>query len=355
MPEVGKPKSKGGDGFRKQLEMGKISNLITDMTIKGAPPEDIAKAVKHSMVIIDAEKHQLNWKQSEIDNDIKGLNKKYRGSERKGASTLISLASSEERVPERKQYYLSKANIDKEGNKIFQNTGRTGINKEGKTYLKTTKSTKMYEELMNKSHDAHTLSSGTIMENIYADYANALHAMANTARKEAVVISPTKKNPQAAKTYSKEVESVNNKLGIILRNKPIERQAQLLANSRYRVKVHDNPDMTKEEKKKLRNQLLSGARAEVGSTSKKERELDLTDREWEAINAGAFSSNQLKSIIDNFDEDKLKKQAMPREQKGLPDSKISLIKTMASGNYTTAEIADRLGVSTATVSKYMGA
>lgn len=355
MPEVGKPKSKGGDGFRKQLEMGKISNLITDMTIKGAPPEDIAKAVKHSMVIIDAEKHQLNWKQSEIDNDIKGLNKKYRGSERKGASTLISLASSEERVPERKQYYLSKANIDKEGNKIFKNTGRTGVNKEGKTYLKTTKSTKMYEELMNKSHDAHTLSSGTIMENIYADYANALHAMANTARKEAVVISPTKKNPQAAKTYAKEVESVNNKLGIILRNKPIERQAQLLANSRYRVKVHDNPDMTKEEKKKLRNQLLSGARAEVGSTSKKERELDLTDREWEAINAGAFSSNQLKSIIDNFDEDKLKKQAMPREQKGLPDSKISLIKTMASGNYTTAEIADRLGVSTATVSKYMGA
>ena len=216
-------------------------------------------------------------------------------------------------------------------------------------------SEQMYEELMNKSHDAHTLSSGTIMENIYADYANTLHAMANTARKEAVVISPTKKNPQAAKTYAKEVESVNNKLGIILRNKPIERQAQLLANSRYRVKVHDNPDMTKEEKKKLRNQLLSGARAEVGSTSKKERELDLTDREWDAINAGAFSSNQLKSIIDNFDEDKLKKQAMPREQKGLPDSKISLIKTMASGNYTTAEIADRLGVSTATVSKYMGA
>ena len=39
----------------KQNEMGKVSNLITDMTIKGANLEEIARAVKHSMVVIDAE------------------------------------------------------------------------------------------------------------------------------------------------------------------------------------------------------------------------------------------------------------------------------------------------------------
>lgn len=355
MPEVGKPKNKGGDGFRKQLEMGKISNLITDMTIAGAPPEDIAKAVKHSMVIIDAEKHQLNWKQSEIDNDIKGLKKKWRGNSNKGASTLISRASAEKRVPERKQYYLSKANIDEEGNKIFSNTGRTGVNKDGKTYLKTTKSTQMYETLMNGSHDAHSLSSGTIMEDVYADYANNLHYMANQARKEAVMISPTKKDSSAAKVYSAEVKSVNDKLDTIMRNKPLERQAQLLANSQYRVKVHDNPDMGKDEKKKIRNQLLSEARRRVGSTKKKDREMILTDKEWEAINAGAFSSNQLKEIINNMDEDTLKKEAMPRDIRGLSDSKVSLIKTMEDSGFTTAEIADRVGVSTSTVSKYLNA
>ena len=39
----------------KQKEMGIISNLITDMTLRGAPPEEITRAVKHSMVVIDAQ------------------------------------------------------------------------------------------------------------------------------------------------------------------------------------------------------------------------------------------------------------------------------------------------------------
>ena len=51
-----------------QLEMGVVTNLITDMTIRNASPEEIARAVKYSMVVIDAEKHNLNWKQAKIDN-----------------------------------------------------------------------------------------------------------------------------------------------------------------------------------------------------------------------------------------------------------------------------------------------
>ena len=47
------------------------------MTLIGAPNEELARAVKHSMVIIDANKHKLDYKQSEIDNGIKALHKKY--------------------------------------------------------------------------------------------------------------------------------------------------------------------------------------------------------------------------------------------------------------------------------------
>lgn len=62
-----------------QIEMGKISNLITDMTLKGAPTEDITKAVRHSMVVIDAAKHKLDYKRSEIENDIPTLRKRWPG------------------------------------------------------------------------------------------------------------------------------------------------------------------------------------------------------------------------------------------------------------------------------------
>ena len=34
-----------------QLEMGKVSNLITDMNIQGATPEEITRAARHSMVV----------------------------------------------------------------------------------------------------------------------------------------------------------------------------------------------------------------------------------------------------------------------------------------------------------------
>ena len=55
---------KKGDNFNKGIEMGKASNLITDMTIKGASLDEIERAVKHSMCVIDAEKHNLDWKKS---------------------------------------------------------------------------------------------------------------------------------------------------------------------------------------------------------------------------------------------------------------------------------------------------
>lgn len=56
-----------------QREMGIVSNLISDMTLVGASDEDLAKAVRHSMVVIDAEKHGLDYKKSEIENNINAL------------------------------------------------------------------------------------------------------------------------------------------------------------------------------------------------------------------------------------------------------------------------------------------
>ena len=63
---------------KTDTEMGKISNLITDMTIIGATDDELARAVRHSMVVIDAEKHHLDYKQSEKDNNIQALSRSIR-------------------------------------------------------------------------------------------------------------------------------------------------------------------------------------------------------------------------------------------------------------------------------------
>ena len=346
LPEVGKPKKDGGDGFRKGFEMGSVSNLITDMTLAGASKEELTKAVKHSQVVIDAEKHQLDWKRSERENDIRALKLKYQGGERAGASTLISRASGDHRVDERKQWYLSKDTIDEEGNKIWKETGRTYIDKNGKEQKYQTISTNMAE-----TKDAFTLSSGTLMETVYAKHANSLKFMANEARKEAVLLKPEKKNTSATDIYANEIASVRNKLRVIQQNKPLERQASLKANIRFYAKQKENPNMDKEQKKKIKNQLLNEARMEVGSTSKRKRQLDLTDKEWEAINAGAFSGHETAQIIDNMDLDEVKKRSTPRTDNSLSDAKKRRINSMYRNGYTQAEIADRLGISASTVDK----
>ena len=125
-----------------QLQMGTISNLITDMTLKGASEEELSRAVKHSMVVIDANKHHLDYKQSEVDNGIRLLHKKYQsqtdeyGREHLGASTLISKSKSEKDVPERK-----------DGGFFARDTGNrlTLIDSDNKIYFDE-KTNKVYSE-----------------------------------------------------------------------------------------------------------------------------------------------------------------------------------------------------------------
>lgn len=331
-----------------QTEMGKISNLITDMTLKGATQDELARAVRHSMVVVDAEKHKLDYKQSERDNGISALKKKYQGTVdengryHEGAATLISRAKSETSVLKRKGSPI----IDKEtGEQRYKEVYEEYTDKNGKVKVRTQASTKMAE-----TKDARTLSSGTPQEEAYADYANNMKSLANRARREMMNTGKIAYSASAKRTYQAEVDSLEAKLNVALKNAPRERQAQILANAAVKAKKQENPDMTKGEIKKANQQALTAARNSVGA---KREPILITDREWEAIQAGAISENRLTQIINNVDTDKLRQRATPRATTTLSSAKVNKIASMNASGYTTAEIAEALGVSASTVSKYL--
>lgn len=343
-----------------QNEMGNISNLITDMTLKGATHDELARAVRHSMVVIDAEKHKLDYKQSELDNGIAALKKKYQGryedgKYRQGASTLISQAKSPVAVPKRK----GRPWVDpKTGEELWERVNpRTGkfetkqapefyTNKKGKLVQRIQWSTKMAE-----TKDAMTLSSGHPKERAYAEYANKMKALANRARKEALATNDIRYSPSAKKAYAREVSSLLAKLNVSLKNAPKERQAQLIANSVVKAKIKANPDMTKKEIKKAKQSAIVEARLKVGA---KRNPISITDKEWNAIQAGAISANILKNIIKYSDKDVLRKLATPRKNSsGLSQFKINKIKAMKISGYTNEEIAKAIGVSVGTVVKHL--
>ena len=346
MPEV------KGSGFNKQQQMGNVSNLITDMTIKGATPDELARAVRHSMVIIDAEKHNLNYKQSAIDNNIAELKKKYQGGSNRGASTIISRASATAYIPVRKELTNTKYMTDDEkkryskGEKIYRETGETYISKKtGKEVKRISKSTKMAE-----TSDANTLSSGYLIETVYSEHANKLKALANKARAESRSTDYIPYSKEAHVKYKDQVDSLNSKLNIALKNRPLERKAQLLANAKVKNVYAANPDMDSDDLKKLKGRCLTEARLQTGASK---QQIKIEPKEWEAIQAGAISTNKLKSIVQNSDLDVLKQLAMPREMRGVTPAQESRIKVLESRGYTLAEIADAVGVSTSTITNVL--
>ena len=330
-------------------QMGRISNLITDMTIRGATDEELARAVRHSMVVIDAEKHKLDYRASFKDNDIAALKKKYQGRIEDGryteaASTIFSRAKAEAQVPETK----GNPRIDPKTGQYdwkAKETGRTYVDKKGNTVLATKK-----VHQMDATTDAHTISAGFPKEEVYADYANHLKALANSARKEYMATPRPKQDREAATKYAVEVASLKDRLVLAEKNSPRERQANLLAKTRAMARKEANPDMKEAEYKKLAARELARARVEVGSDAKRNR-IVVSDREWEAIQAGAISSTMLERIINHADADSLRKLATPRSTKTLSPAKVAKAKLMAQSHYTLAEIAQALGVSPSTVSK----
>jgi hypothetical protein len=327
----------------KAIEMGQVSNLITDMTIRGASTQELARAVRHSMVVIDAEKHNLNYRQSAIDNGIPQLKAKYQGGSRAGASTLISRASSSVRVAERKPRPVSEGGpIDRAtGQKMYVPTGQTYTNRRGQQVTRTFESRKLAE-----TNNAHTLSSGTPIEKVYADHSNKLKALANQARKTLVNVKTTPYSPAAKISYANEVSTLRSKLNIAQKNRPLERQAQLLANAVVRAKREANPDMEASDVKKIQGMALQEARARIGA---RKQRIEISPQEWAAIQAGAVSNNTLTQILANADLDRVKELATPRSAIVMTDAKTSRAKSMITAGYTQAEIADALGVSLSTL------
>ena len=359
---------KGWDGMKlmtdTQKKMGEISNLITDMQLQRAPREHIERAVKHSMVVIDAEKHGLDYKASETINGINELKGKYQPPDpitgKGGAASLFSRAKSPVYVNQRKDYF--KVNPET-GEKIYEETGRLKYKYDKKTKqylydehgnkipdgLRQTKTTRMAE-----AKDARELMSikKNPKELLYAQYANEMKDMANKARLEALRTPPQKYSKSAAKAYAKEVASLEQKRLDIEKQKPLERLAGRIAESQLRAALNENPSLTEDraQYKKLKQQFMNGARYRVG---KGKLEIHINDREWEAIQAGAFPSTKAKTILLKADSKEIKERAIPKQSKGLSTSQqIRLEGLLRSGWMTDAKIAEALGISVSTVRKY---
>lgn len=399
-----------------QREMGVISNLITDMTLAGANDDELARAVRHSMVVIDAEKHKLDYKRSEIENNISDLKAKYQRTlnpdgtiKTGGASTIISKAKSTEWVNRRrgqaridpetgKAYYLEAQPKDlyyvdstwdrktgivnvrtESGKKITYNSNDPAerekyapigkYDKETGTMVFTnragdityhTRTRQQESTKMAETDDAYSLLSLSRhgMELIYADYANSMKALANQARKELVSTGTLEYKPSAAKVYAQEVDSLMARLNEAEKNSVRERQAMRLTNSEVKAKIAEadakGEPFEAKDIRKAKQQALTKYRQEVGSISRKDRNLKISDREWEAIQAGAIHESKLKRILANTDIDDLRQRATPRDSREVSSSKVNRMRQLsASGKYTIAEIADQLGLSTTTVKKYL--
>lgn len=383
LKEVGPKTSAGQDGFNKQREMGKISNLITDMTIKGADRDEIARAVRHSMVVIDAEKHQLDWKTSEKDNRIAELYANYQGKSTGGASTIISRSKKTMDVdvrdpnkikidPKTGNVEYVSANIfarekdkdgnwrirrDESGNPIYnRNVKRvknedgqwvSAIDKNGNPIVKKEKAYKIIE-----NEDAYSMvnEKGRYrIETIYADHANAMKDLARRARKESLKVEDMKREPSAARVYANEVASIKERIRIADSNRPLERRAQALADKISSYQIKEDPakyEFDYEARQKLRGRTLQEARDIVGA---KKQKPNITNREWQAIQAGAVSKTMLSKLISTMDDKDLKELAMPRTKQGLSASQKSMAKSLWSRDYTQSEIADMLGVSVSTI------
>lgn len=335
----------------KQTQMGIVSNLITDMTIKGANHDELAAAVRHSMVVIDAEKHHLDYKRSARENGIPALIKKYqpRAEDQPtgrdgGAATLISRAKKEVEVPRRRGRSSTEGGpIDRvTGERKFTPTGESYVSRRtGKTVIPTEKVNKLLE-----TKSAHELSSGSRIETIYADHSDRIRALANQARRELVNTKSIRVSESAKRTYAPQVESLNHKLAVAVQNSPRERQAQIIANHIYNQKLEANPGLDSADKKKLRSRALLEGRARAGASKTL---VDITDDEWKAIQAGAISHSKLEQILNHTDVEKLRERATPRTPRVLSSSQQARAKSMLALGYTQADVAAQLGVSLTTL------
>jgi len=330
--------------------MGEASNLITDMTIRGASDDKILRAVKYSMVTIDAEKHHLDYKQAKKDFGIQALKDEFQfdpsNPDSRGASTLISRAGAKERIPDRKLRSARDGGpIDpKTGALVYVPTNKMRTARDGTKVPKTIE----VKRLAN-TDDAHSLSTGNTIEKMYADHSNHFKRMANQARLEASQTPNLTQSSHAKRVYASEVESLSSKLHTAQLNAPRERAAQVMAGAQVRAIRQENKHLDKEHLQRIEFRHLELARKRTGAGKAM---IDITEREWEAIQAGAISNNRLKEILKHTDIDKVKKLATPKPKRLMSTTKTSKAQAMlASGKYTRQQVAASLGVSVSTLDR----
>ena len=393
-------------------KMGETTNLIMDMTLAGAPMDQVIKVVKHSMVVIDANKHRLDWKQSEKDNDIIALKHEWQGTasngQPKGASTIITKAKSEAH-PNKRREITRVSDMTPEEQKIFESGRKVyrSIDSELAKKIKTS-SPEEYRKLVSEKlgisesnvknyigdqvrikdpkkmtpEEVKIFESGRKVyrqvtpkprqekvpkmylvddamelvrnpddskEVAYAGYANALRDMANTARREYRAIKPTKVDPIAKEAYKTEVQELLSSLRVAKANAPKERKAQRLANKVVNEKIKSNPSLEDDNEHLTREKGRALVAARAAVGAHKDP-IYITDKQWQAIQSNALSNNTVFEILMNSDTDRFRDLATPHNKTSLTESQIAFAKAMMqTGMYTNQEIAEKFGISTSTL------
>ena len=190
----------------------------------------------------------------------------------------------------------------------------------------------------------------------YAEYANSMKALANQARLESIRTKEMDYDKQAKKVYQAEVDSLMVKLNDAQMNSVRERAAQRTANIAKQKAINEakaaGGKLKKADASKIGQRALSGAREDLGAVARRDRNIKITDREWEAIQAGAISKTQLRKILNNADVDELRERATPRASTEFSNAKVAQIQAM-SGSYTIAQLAKKFDCSPSTISKYL--
>ena len=334
-------------------EMGKASNLLSDMQLQDASKEEVIRAVKHSMVVIDAAKHKLDYSRSAKENGIAQLKKDYQSG---GASTLITRARADTPIPKQKP----SRHQDVEGGPINPKTGELQYTPTGEMKSKQNKVTGEWEKTddpvkmrvprMSTVKDAHELSSGTAMESLYADHANEMKSLANKARRTMVNTPDFPTNEAAKGEYAVELAELKAAVVKAQANAPRERHAQRLTQHIVDIKIAENPALDKSDIKKIRRQTLEATRKKTGA---EKDQIVPTERQWEAIQSGAVSPTLLREVLANGNTDAIVELAMPRETKTITTAQESRIRALKAAGRTNAEIAEAVGVSASTVSKHL--
>lgn len=353
----------------QQTLMGVVSNLITDMTLQGAPSNEIARAVKHSMVVIDAEKHKLNYKRSAEENGIDALMKrymthvdkvKYGDLERYNPKTrrvdkVIDPDKLKKDLTPGKEYTSASTIISRHKQSVITDGYQVEVpdpkSKSGGTKMVWRNKKETY--LVNMVKDANVFlgPNATKTEHHYADYINELKAFKNKVDSEMSGIKMPARDPKAAKIYAEEVLSMKDKVNQVKINRIKERQAQRMAEVSSKAEIarrSEDEVLKKDEISRIKQQALNKARSMVGA---ERTPVTITDDEWDAVQSNAVSGTLLKELVSFMDDSQLKSLATPRANKQMTEARKSKAKALLANGYTIAQVAEALGVSSSTIGK----